>query len=302
MRIASCSVEGTPCLGVLTEHGFVDLGRRMDGVRDLADLVAPDRLAEAARVARGARPDHAVEELRWEPTVPVSGRIFCIGVNYGGRRDEYPDDTPETSYPSVFVRFVSSLVGHEQALVRPAESVQLDYEGEIVAIIGRGGRRIAEPDAKHHLAGLSVGNDGTVRDWVRHGRFNVTQGKNWDASGSAGPWLTTLDEVGDLDDLQVSTRVNGELRQQDTTASMAFPIAYQVAYLSTFCTLVPGDAIFTGTPTGAGARLDPPRFLAPGDTVEVTVSRVGTLRNGVRDEGEEDHGVPVAVGDEAVSR
>jgi 2-keto-4-pentenoate hydratase/2-oxohepta-3-ene-1,7-dioic acid hydratase in catechol pathway len=124
----------------------------------------------------------------------------------------------------------------------------------------------------------------TIRDWVRHAKFNVTQGKNWDSSGAIGPWMVTLDEIGDFENLHLTTHVNGELRQDDTPATMAYPIEYQIEYLSTFCTLEPGDIIFTGTPTGAGARFDPPKFLVPGDTIEVSVPELGTLRNGVRDE------------------
>ncbi|MEO6571777.1 MAG: fumarylacetoacetate hydrolase family protein, partial [Ilumatobacteraceae bacterium] len=129
-----------------------------------------------------------------------------------------------------------------------------------------------------------LGNEGTIRDWVRHAKFNVTQGKNWDASGSLGPWMTTIDQIDDFDALHLTTHVNGELRQDDTPATMTYPLAYQIAYLSTFCTLEPGDIVFTGTPTGAGARFDPPRFLVPGDVVEVSVPELGTLRNPIRDE------------------
>ena len=184
----------------------------------------------------------------------------------------------------MFVRFPSSFTGHDQSLIRPPESPQLDYEGEIVAVIGTGGRRITRADARHHIAGLTLGNEGTIRDWVRHAKFNVTQGKNWDSSGSIGPWMTTLDEIGEFENLHLTTHVNGELRQDDTPTTMAYPIEFQIEYLSTFCTLEPGDIIFTGTPTGAGARFDPPRFLEPGDVVEVSVPELGTLRNGIADE------------------
>jgi 2-keto-4-pentenoate hydratase/2-oxohepta-3-ene-1,7-dioic acid hydratase in catechol pathway len=223
-------------------------------------------------------------DITYERTIPRPGKIFCIGVNYGGRNAEYVDGSENPNKPSVFVRFPSSFVGHEQPLVRPPESHQLDYEGEIVAVIGRGGRRIAEAEALDHVAGLTLGNEGTIRDWVRHAKFNVTQGKNWDSSGSIGPWMVTFDEIDDFERLHLTTHVNGELRQDDTPATMAFSLAYQIAYLSTFCTLEPGDVIFTGTPTGAGARFDPPVFLEPGDVVEVSVPEIGTLRNGITDE------------------
>ena len=284
MRLLSYCHKDRSTFGVVRDDGVVDLAGRLDGVADLSDLLAQRRVDEALEIAASLEPDVALDEIGYERTIPRPGKIFCIGVNYGGRNAEYQDQSDNPNKPSVFVRFPSSLVGHEQLLVRPPESHQLDYEGEIVAVIGRGGRRIAEGDALDHVAGLTLGNEGTIRDWVRHAKFNVTQGKNWDASGSIGPWLVTFDEIDDFEQLHLTTRVNGELRQDDTPATMAFSLAYQIAYLSTFCTLEPGDTIFTGTPTGAGARFDPPVFLAPGDVVEVDVPEIGTLRNGIRDE------------------
>jgi 2-keto-4-pentenoate hydratase/2-oxohepta-3-ene-1,7-dioic acid hydratase in catechol pathway len=284
MRLLSYCHKDRSTFGVVRDDGVVDLAGRLDGVADLSDLLAQRRVDEALEIAAALEPDVALDEIGYERTIPRPGKIFCIGVNYGGRNAEYQDQSDNPNKPSVFVRFPGSLVGHEQLLVRPPESHQLDYEGEIVAVIGRGGRRIAEGDALDHVAGLTLGNEGTIRDWVRHAKFNVTQGKNWDASGSIGPWLVTFDEIDDFEQLHLTTRVNGELRQDDTPATMAFSLAYQIAYLSTFCTLEPGDIIFTGTPTGAGARFDPPVFLTPGDVVEVDVPEIGTLRNGIRDE------------------
>jgi 5-carboxymethyl-2-hydroxymuconate isomerase len=284
MRLVSCSIDGRTTYGVVRDDGLVDLGDRLAGIGDLSDLLAQQRLDEARALADGIHDTVPLGDITYQRTIPRPSKIFCIGVNYGGRNAEYQDASDNPNKPSVFVRFPSSLVGHDHDLVRPPESDQLDYEGEIVAVIGTGGRRIREADALGHVAGLTLGNEGTIRDWVRHAKFNVTQGKNWDASGSIGPWMVTFDEIDDFGRLQLTTRVNGELRQDDTPATMAFSLEYQIAYLSTFCTLEPGDVIFTGTPTGAGARFDPPRFLAPGDVVEVHVPEIGTLRNGVRDE------------------
>ena len=285
------STSDTPRFGAIAHADaatITDLTSRMPDVRDLSDLLAQGRLDEARSIVAGTEPDQPVDvkltDVTYERTLPSPGKIFCIGVNYGGRNAEYKDGQDSPDKPSVFVRFPSSFTGHEQPLVRPPESPQLDYEGEIVAVIGTGGRRIDRKDARSHIAGLTLGNEGTIRDWVRHAKFNVTQGKNWDASGSIGPWMTTLDEIGDFEELHLTTHVNGELRQDDTPATMAYPIEFQIEYLSTFCTLEPGDIIFTGTPTGAGARFDPPKFLEPGDVIEVSVPGLGTLRNGVRDE------------------
>ncbi len=286
MRLLSYRANGTSSFGMLTADGtgVVDLAARIDGVKDLGDLIAQQRVDEASRTAEsGMAADHALGDISFERLLPRPGKIICIGVNYGGRGAEYTENRRD-AYPSVFVRFPETLVGHEQAMLRPPESEQLDYEGEIVVVIGTGGRRIAIEDARSHIAGVSLGNEGTIRDWLRHGRFNVTQGKNWHRSGSIGPWLVTLDEIGDFADLHLTTRVNGELRQDDLAANMHFGIEYQIHYLSTFVPLDAGDVIFTGTPTGAGARFDPPVWLKPGDVVEVTVPEIGTLRNPIRDE------------------
>ena len=153
-----------------------------------------------------------------------------------------------------------------------------------MVVIGKGGRHIAAEDALDHIAALSICNEGTIRDWVRHAKFNVTQGKNFDGSGAIGPWLVPFKDKAQLLDIQLETRVNGEVRQSDRSSRMIFSHADEIAYISTFTTLVPGDMIITGTPTGAGARFDPPIYLKPGDVVEVEVEGVGVLRNGVVDE------------------
>ena len=266
MRLLSFSVNGASSFGLLTPdgRGVIDLAARLDDIADLSDLIGQNRLADAAGVladwgtdATGQNcageaaatvditgqaavgPDHKLDEVTFERLLPRPPKILCIGVNYGGRDNEYTHGR-RFGYPSVFVRFPETLVGHEQPLLRPPESVQLDYEGEIVAVIGRGGRRIPEAKARDHIAGLTLGNEGTIRDWLRHGRFNVTQGKNWQSSGSIGPWLVTLDEIGDFGSLRLTTRVNDELRQDDTPSGMHHSIEFQVHYLSTFITLEAG--------------------------------------------------------------
>jgi 2-keto-4-pentenoate hydratase/2-oxohepta-3-ene-1,7-dioic acid hydratase in catechol pathway len=221
-----------------------------------------------------------------ERTIPLPDpeKILCVGVNFPDRNEEYRDGQAAQANPSLFVRFPRSFTAHGMPLVRPPESPQLDYEGEIAIVIGRAGRRIAERDAYAHIAGLTLANEGTIRDWVRHAKFNVTQGKNWDRSGSMGPWMVPFADPAQLDDIRLTTTVNGDLRQDDRTSRMLFPFRRIVAYVSTFTTLVPGDVILCGTPTGAGARLDPPVWLKPGDVVTVAAEGIGELVNGVADE------------------
>ncbi len=285
MRLLSFSSSCSgPSFGLLSADGLgvIDLGRRLPNIRDLGDLIAQEDVSQAMSFA--AEPaDHLVADITYERLLPWPKKIFCIGVNYGGRSAEYADKT-DASYPSVFVRFPDSFTGHERPLIRPPESPQLDYEGEIVVVIGKAGRRIPMEKAREHIAGLSLGNEGTIRDWVRHAKFNVTQGKNWESTGSFGPHLVPIDEIDDFETLRLTTHVNGVERQNDTPATMKYPIEYQIHYLSTFTTLRPGDVIFSGTPTGAGARFDPPVWLEPGDVVEVSVPELGTLRNTIADE------------------
>ena len=143
---------------------------------------------------------------------------------------------------------------------------------------------IPEDDAYNYISAISICNEGTIRDWVRHAKFNVTQGKNFEKSGSIGPFLIPFKNKKQLEDIEIETRVNDEVRQNDRTSRMLFNIPKQINYISTFTTLMPGDIIITGTPTGAGARFDPPKFLKPGDRIEVSVEGIGTLINTVEDE------------------
>jgi 2-keto-4-pentenoate hydratase/2-oxohepta-3-ene-1,7-dioic acid hydratase in catechol pathway len=259
--------------------GAVDGDRVTEAGEDLLDVLRSHDLSSV--VANGKA--HELADVTFLPPIPQSEKIVCVGVNYANRNEEYRDGSEAPKFPSLFVRFPRSFVGHGQPILRPKESPQYDYEGEIVLVIGREGRHIPAVDALGHIAGVTLANDGTVRDWVRHSKFNVTQGKNFDSSGSIGPWLVPASHVDLKRPLRLSTRVNGEIRQDDTTSSMMFDFARLIEYISTFTTLVPGDLILTGTPTGAGARFDPPRWLKPGDTVEVEVPEIGTLRNVVAD-------------------
>jgi len=225
--------------------------------------------------------DHALRDVTLLPPVTQPEKIICVGVNYTNRNEEYKDGTERPKYPSLFMRTPGSFVGHGEPLVKPRESDQFDYEGEIVLVIGKAGRRITREHALDHVAGLTLCNEGSVRDWLRHGKFNVTQGKNFDATGSIGPWMVTRDELDPAKPLDLTTRVNGEVRQHDTTANLIFAFADLLAYITTFTTLKPGDMIVTGTPTGAGARFDPPKWLKAGDLVEIEVPGIGLLSNKV---------------------
>ncbi len=284
MRLASYRMNGGDRYGAVVGSGIVDLGSRLPKYATLRDLIAADALGEAKAATHGAAVDHALDAVVILPPVVAPEKIWCIGVNYADRNEEYKDNSAAPKYPSLFCRAPASLVGHGQPIERPRVSTQLDYEGEIVIVVGKGGRHIPREQALASIFGLTLCNEGSVRDWLRHGKFNVTQGKNFDKSGSIGPWIATSDEIDLEAPLELTTRVNGEVRQNDSTARLMFPFDYLISYLSTFATLKPGDIIVTGTPTGAGVRFDPPRWLVPGDVVEVEVPQIGILRNTVVDE------------------
>lgn len=283
-RLATFTVGGKTRYGAVTDKGVVDLSVRHPEWPTLREVIEAGALVKLAEEAEGLAADFMVEDIAYEIPIPSPEKIICVGVNYPDRNEEYKDGQAAPSNPSLFIRFPRSFVGHDAPLVRPPESSQLDYEGEIVIVIGKGGRRIAETDALGHIAALSLCNEGTIRDWVRHAKFNVTQGKNFDGTGSIGPWLVPFTDEAQIADIALTTRVNGEIRQQDRTGRMIFSFRKIINYISTFTTLAPGDVIVTGTPTGAGARFDPPVWLRPGDVIEVEAEGIGLLRNGVVDE------------------
>jgi len=286
LRLVNFRAEGRSSCGALGSRGILDLGTRLgQQASDVLSLLRAGLIERARDLADSAPCDYSPGEVQLLSPAGRGTRYFCIGVNYPERNEEYKDGSERPKYPSIFMRSHTSFAAPGEPIVRPRESLQLDYEGEVVVVIGQGGRRIPQERALTHIAGYSCANEGSVRDWLRHSKFNVTQGKNFDRSGSIGPCVVTIDETGAAP-LRVTTRVNDEVRQDDTTDRMIFPIPYLISYLSSFCTLEAGDVILTGTPSGAGARLDPPRYLVPGDIVEVEVSRVGVLRNEVID----DHG------------
>lgn len=284
MMLVTFTVGGQQHWGVTAPGGVLALSDQFPQWRTLRNVIEAGAIPRVLDAAQGRRASHPEGSFTYDPPIPDPEKIICVGVNFPDRNAEYKDGQDAPPNMSLFIRFPRSFTGHEHPLIRPPESGQLDYEGEIAVVIGRGGRRIPEAQALSHIAALTLCNEGTIRDWVRHAKFNVTQGKNWDRSGAIGPGLVPFIDPAQITDVQLVTRVNGETRQQDRTSRMLFPVARQIAYISTFTTLVPGDIIVTGTPTGAGARFDPPIWLKPGDVIEVRADGLPTLRNTVADE------------------
>jgi 2-keto-4-pentenoate hydratase/2-oxohepta-3-ene-1,7-dioic acid hydratase in catechol pathway len=284
MRLASYIAHGRTSFGAVVGDGVVDFRLRF-GPRfaSLADVLRANALDEARALLAGVRPDFPLASIELLPPLPTAEKILCIGINYADRIADFGDSNLP-KYPSMFFRHAGSLVGSGQALVRPSVSEQFDYEGEIAIVIGREGRHVPKERALDWIAGYTLCNEGTVRDWLRHGKFNVTQGKNFDRSGSIGPWIVTADEVTPSVPMHMTVTVNGEVTQDDTTASMIFSFADLIAYVTTFMTIRPADIIVTGTPVKKGPRAGETRWLKPGDVVEVGSPEIGTLRNHVVDE------------------
>jgi 2-keto-4-pentenoate hydratase/2-oxohepta-3-ene-1,7-dioic acid hydratase in catechol pathway len=280
MKLASYKVRGRESFGAVVGDGIVDLKLRLGAAyADVLELLRAGALAKAAAAVQGVRPDFPLRDVELQPPIAAPEKILCIGINYANRNADYGDQEPP-KYPSMFYRAPNSLVGHEHELIIPHESEQLDYEGEIALVIGRAGRRIAREDALAHVAGVTLCNEGTIRDWIRHGKFNVTQGKNWDATGSIGPWIATTDAIDLTEPLRITARLNGEVTQDDTTDHLIKSFADLIVYVSTFMTLKPGDIIATGTPVKL-KRTDPPQWLKSGDTLEIECPAIGVLRNRV---------------------
>lgn len=269
MRLASVYYNSRPAIVALVD------GRHVL-VREDAELGADTEFSELLRDAM--RSDVVVPDdaLIWRSVVPEPRRIVCLGLNYRAHVEETGRDLP--SYPVLFTKWASTLTAAGAPVAIPPESEEIDYEGELAVIIGREGRRIAPGDALDHVAGLSVANDITMRDYQRR-THQWLQGKAWDGSTPLGPYLVTLDEIGDVGHLDLRVELNGETMQNSNTELLIFDVPTVIARISEFTMLQPGDVILTGTPGGVGARRDPPVFMKPGDVVRVEIPEVGILEN-----------------------
>ena len=276
MKLATINDRGVARFGAIVDDGFIDLKARLGGrCNDLKELLAQDLLGQAAQMCRGAKADLALSQLEFLPVNPrLDMRVFALGWSYKSHMTETGKEAPE--FPVLFSKHPQSIVGHEQTLCYPAGSQKYDYEGEIAIMIGKAGRNIAPEQAHEHIAGYSIFMDGSARDFQQH---SITAGKNFDSSSSFGPWLVTSDEIADPKKMVLTTRLNGEVMQQSGFDLMAWDLGFLLNYVSSITELQPGDVISTGTPSGVGSRRTPPRFMKIGETVEVEVTGIGTLRN-----------------------
>ena len=289
MKIVAFEGQGGPRIGVVDGDQVIDLQAVEPSVpNDLGEWLAKTngdtkQLAEIAKRAP-AKARRPLAAIQYALPVGRPGKIICLGLNYleyvkeGSQRDNIP------KFPTIFMRGLTSMVPHGAPIVRPQASETLDYEAELILVVGKRAKHLTTANATACIAGYSCGNEGSVREFQR----KTTQwdmGKNFDRTGGFGPWLVTADELPDAaKGLKIQSRLNGTVMQSDNTDNMMFPIPEMLAYITQGISLEPGDVIFTGTPSGVGHARKPPVWMKSGDTVEVEIERVGILRNPIADE------------------
>lgn len=278
MKFCSYKVNNTSSFGIIVDDRIIDLGRRCQAP-SLRDFLK-DGIGRASRYI-DEQPDFQLSDVQLEPVIPNPDKILCVGLNYHDHIAETGRE--ETPYPVLFSRFPGSQVGHDQPMIKPPESEQFDYEGELAVIIGKECRRVSEKDALSVVAGYSCYNDGSIRDWQRH-THQFLPGKTFAQTGGFGPWMVSADEIPDPSSLMLETRLNGEVVQHTSTELLIASVQRLIAYCSTILPLLPGDVIVTGTPGGVGAKRTPPLFMKEGDVCEVEISGIGVLRNPIKNE------------------
>lgn len=281
MRLVSFERNGMLGFGAVKDHEIVDLTGRIDGIQTLADLLANDRIDAARHYCEAAAADFPFEDCRLLPVIPNPSKVICLAINFRGHVLETGRDMPK--HPVIFHRHAQSLTAHNSGLVRPRVSEQLDYEGELAVVIGKSGGHIAPENAMEHVAGYTICNEASIRDWQKHSHL-YGMGKNFRGTGSVGPWMVTCDEIPDPTTLVLTTRLNGEQVQRAGIDDLIFSIPEMISYVSQALDWQAGDLLVTGTPSGVGLFHKPPRFLRPGDIVEVEITGIGTLTNSVIDE------------------
>ena len=282
MKLISYKHAGRETWGAVAEDKVLDLASA-SGSATLAEFIASPAFSDRDALASSAAAGPLLSDVELLPVIPRPEKIVCAVRNYMDHHQEVLAAGMQrelAEFPPIFLRVWRSQVAHEQAIVRPTVSESLDWEGELAVVIGRGGRDIPEADAWEHVAGYSAYNDASVREWQFHAK-QIASGKNFEGTGAFGPWLVTADEIEPGRKLEIQTRLNGEVVQSSDTGNMIFSIPRLINYASTIFTLVPGDVIVTGTPAGVGWSKKPPRFMKPGDVVEVEIEGIGVLRNPV---------------------
>ena len=286
MRLLSFSANGKESWGAAINDRVIDLGAALSQYAGLADFIGSADFRDREAIVSRLQPSLSLSDLTFLPVIPRPEKIICVVRNYLDHHKEaiaHGMKREITEFPPLFLRVWRSQVGHNCPIIRPTVSTHLDWEGELAVVIGRGGRHIAEASAFDHVAGYSIYNDVSVRDYQAHAQ-QIAAGKNFVGTGPFGPWLVTPDGIGDPNTLKLRTLLNGEVMQSSDTSHLIFKIPRLISYASTIFDLVPGDVIATGTPAGVGFTRKPPIFMKAGDVVEIEIEKIGVLRNPVVDE------------------
>jgi 2-keto-4-pentenoate hydratase/2-oxohepta-3-ene-1,7-dioic acid hydratase in catechol pathway len=285
MKLLSYALGGKETWGVVVGDGVADLGKATKHAT-LLDFIASPDYARREEIVKGKAAEAKLADIRYLPVITRPEKIVCLIRNYMDHHKEVVAAGLKrelSSFPPIFLRVWRSQIGHNEPIIRPRVSEQLDWEGELAVIIGKAGRHIAEKDAMSHIAGYSVYNDASIREWQFHAAA-ICAGKNFVGTGPFGPWMVTPEEIPDVNNLDLEVRLNGKVMQKSNTSNLIFKIPTIINYCSTIFDLVPGDVLITGTPGGVGWSRKPPLFMKHGDVVEVEFEKVGLLRNPVVDE------------------
>jgi len=282
MKIVNYLLDSGPSYGVLKNDRVIDLASRLP-YRDFNHFISANGDKHITEIVDSNRGDFKYGSLSLLPIVPNSGKIICVGLNYEDHRLEAGRDT--TEHPMIFARFKESQIGHNKPIWRaPKVSTELDYEAELLVVIGKQTPRYTKrQDALSYVFGYSCYNEACHRDWQFHTR-QLTPGKNFEATGSSGPWLVTADEIPDPHNLHIEMRLNGQVMQSANTSQMIWPVDVLIEYITSWLPLSPGDTIVSGTPGGVGFKRKPPIFMKPGDIAEVEIEKIGILKNTIEDE------------------
>ncbi len=286
MKLLSFSVAGRESWGAVVGDGIVDLGHALPQYPTLMDFIASPDYAKRDAIVAAHKSSVKLADISYLPVITRPEKIICAVRNYLDHHKEavaHGMKREITAFPPIFLRVWRSQVGHNQPVIRPKVSTQLDWEGELAVIIGKQGRHIPESEAWNYVAGYSIYNEVSVRDYQQHAQ-QIAAGKNFVGTGPFGPWMVTPDELPDPTKLKLETRLNGNVMQSSDTSFLIFSIPRLINYSSEIFDLVPGDVIVTGTPAGVGFTRKPPIFMKPGDVVEVQIEKIGVLRNPVVDE------------------
>lgn len=280
MKLASYIADGKECYGVVRGDSIITMNEQFGGhAVSLREALAGGLLPRIREASEKVGPDRKLAEIKFLPVITRPEKILCVGINYKSHAAEHGTEAPKL--PNIFTKFVNTLVAHEGDMIRPKVSTNLDFEGELAVVIGKGGRHITAADALSHIAGYTCFCDGSVRDFTK---YSLVASKNFLGSSPLGPWMVTADEIPDPTKLTLVTRLNGKEMQRSGTDMLIHDIPRIIEFCSMFTPLSPGDIIATGTPEGIGAKHNPPVWMKAGDVLEIEISGIGTLRNRVVDE------------------